>query len=197
MQVISSWLNLQARTSEIPAVKAALLEADSKVQAMALVHQMLYQGHDLSMVSLADYLRELSDQLLDAQGAGDRGIVAEFDMESVHVDFETALPCGFIVSELITNSLKHAFPEGRGGKIRIALHRIEAGQIALRFADDGIGFHADGVDGALPSSEGFGLETIKALGEGQLGGSEHFETEGGFAFSLLFRDSCPGELSRK
>ena len=142
------------------------------------------------MVSLADYLQKLGAQLLDAQGAGDRGIVAEFDMERIQVNFETALPCGFIVSELITNSLKHAFPEGRKGRIRMTLHRIEPGQIELRFSDDGIGFHVD--DRRLLSSglgRGLGLETIKALGEGQLHGNERFETEGGFHFSLVFRDS--------
>lgn len=183
MQVISSWLSLQASKSESPEVKEALREADSRVQAIALVHRMLYQSEDLSIVNLAEYLSQLGHNLLEANGAEERGIRAEFDMESLKADIEVALPCGFIVSELITNSLKHAFPGGRSGTIRIALHRAESGEIELHFSDDGVGFQRSA---AQASSGGLGLETIQAIGEGQLHGSIRLETVGGFDFSLFF-----------
>lgn len=186
MQVISSWLSLQAGKSKNPEVKEALREADARVQAIALVHRMLYQSEDLSIVNLADYLRELGRNLLEANGAEERGIRAEFSLEGVNADIEIALPCGFIVSELITNSLKHAFPRGRRGTIRIALRRLESGEVELHYSDDGIGFQRAA---AQASSGGLGLETIEAIGEGQLHGSVRFETEGGFDFSLSFRDS--------
>jgi PAS domain S-box-containing protein len=186
MQVISSWLSLQASKSKNAEVKEALREADSRVQAIALVHRMLYQSENLSIVNLADYLRELGRNLLEANSAEERGIRAEFGLEGVNADIEVALPCGFIVSELITNSLKHAFPRDRKGTIRISLHKADSGEIELHYSDDGIGFMRSA---AQASSGGLGLETIEAIGEGQLHGSVRFETEGGFDFRLLFRDS--------
>jgi two-component sensor histidine kinase len=137
-------------------------------------------------VNLADYLRELGRNLLEANSAEERGIRAEFGLEGVNADIEVALPCGFIVSELITNSLKHAFPRDRKGTIRISLHKADSGEIELHYSDDGIGFMRSA---AQASSGGLGLETIEAIGEGQLHGSVRFETEGGFDFRLLFRDS--------
>jgi PAS domain S-box-containing protein len=186
MQVISSWLALQSSRSDDPAVVAVLREADARIKAMALVHRKLYQGGNLSSIDLADYLRELLGVLVAAYGDEDLRVSTALDLQELRAVIDVAVPCGLIVSELVSNSLKHAFKDGREGTIALTLKRNAADEIELAYSDDG-----PGCPGGLPGpgSKGIGLATVKAIGENQLGGRVRFETDRGFSFGLAFSDA--------
>ncbi|HET7839386.1 MAG TPA: sensor histidine kinase, partial [Rectinemataceae bacterium] len=186
MNVISSWLGLESMRSADPAVRAVLHEADARIQAMALVHSKLYQGGKLSSLDLGEYLRELLGMLREAYASGREGIRVEGELESVTTSIDAALPCGLIVNELFSNSLKHAFPDGRPGRIAVALRRGGGGEIELSYSDDGVGC-PEGF--SARSQSGLGLRTVVAIGEDQLRGRLAFATRGGFACSLSFGDA--------
>ena len=155
LQVISSLLNLQASNVDDPHVKDILNESQNRVRAMALTHQLLYERKDFSRMDLGDYLDRLAQLLLGAYrgGAGRIDLKLIRPDKPVYLDLERAIPCGLLVSELVTNAFKHGFPEQRRGEILIDLAADEAGEARLTVADDGIG---------LP--EGFDLATVKSLG---------------------------------
>lgn len=184
MQVISSWLYLQGERSEEASVKAVLKDAESRIGAMALVHGMLYRGGDLSYLELADYLRELVELLLRRDGDVGGGLSAELSLEPVRSAFDAALSCGLVVTELFTNSLRHAF-KGGPGQVRLSLGRDEGGRIELRYADDGPGLPV----GFSPREQGgLGLMSVIASVENQLGGEIAFGEGPGFSCTLRFGD---------
>src|SRR6185369_11303129 len=99
-----------------------LIESQSRIQSMALVHQLLYQSKDLARVDFSEYLKNLCARLVQTYHVGDERIVLEVDAEPILVDIDHAIPCGLIVNELVTNALNHAFPDGRRGRITVSLH---------------------------------------------------------------------------
>lgn len=155
LQVISSLLNLQASNVDDPHVKDILNESQNRVRAMALTHQLLYERKDFSRMDLGDYLDRLAQLLLGAyrSGAGRIDLKLIRPDKPVYLDLERAIPCGLLVSELVTNAFKHGFPDQRRGEILIELVTDEADGARLTVADDGVG---------LP--EGFDLATVKSLG---------------------------------
>jgi|GEM_PF-6550822 len=185
MQVISSWLALRSARSEDPAVVAALRDADAQVKAMALVHRKLYQGGDLSSVDLADYLRELVGVLLAAYGDGRLRVRTVLDFRELRTVIDAAVPCGLIVSELVSNTIKHGVGASGEGTIRMSLERDPEGNVRLAYADDGPGLPASDRE---PEARGIGLATVRAIGEGQLSGRVGLGFSGGFTFSLVFSD---------
>lgn len=126
LQVISSLLRMQSRWTEAPAVQAALTDSESRVRAIALIHENLYQSHDLERLEFHDYIRRLALSILAAHTTPPHPITLTFDLEPVFLNLETAIPCGILLNELVTNALKHAFPGGRSGTIHIALKQLPA-----------------------------------------------------------------------
>ncbi len=185
MNVIVAMLSLQADYQGEENLKAAFKEAQSRIQAMSLVHQKLYDSRDLSRISLTEYINDLLKLLLmNRLGAQDR-IKIETRMDEVFVLIDTAIPCGLVLSEIISNSVKHAFPAGRAGTIRVDLSCAPDGTIRLGVADDGVGLPA----GFDPRSDGrMGLNFIYLIGEGQLQASINARVDQGVAFELLFKD---------
>ena len=140
LQVISSLLQLQIRGLPAHDVQSreALLESQARVEAMGLIHQRLYQeGSDFTQVHMADYLQELGTTLLDAYQLY-RRVELDFDVVDTTLDVDVAIPLGLIVNELITNSLKHAFPNEASGTIYVSLYRSEH-HMVLQVRDDGVG----------------------------------------------------------
>lgn len=185
MNVIVAMLSLQADYQGDENLKAAFTEAQSRIQAMSLVHKKLYDSKDLSRISLAEYIEDLLKLLMmNRRGAKDR-IKIETRMDDIFVLIDTAIPCGLVLSEIISNSMNHAFPEGRAGTIRVALSSAPDGTITLDVADDGVGLPA----GFDPRSDGrMGLNFIYLIGEGQLQASITTRVDQGVAFELLFKD---------
>ena len=175
LQVIASLLQLQRR--RLPAedhhAHGVLLESQSRVEAMGLIHQKLYLGEDLTSVKMPEYLEELGEALLDAYRLNDH-VELFFDVEPITLDVTVAISLGLIVNELITNSLKHAFPDGRQGTIEITLYRETQG-LVLRVCDDGVGQSAAG---PRKSSTSFGTELIVLLSKKLRGVTRRLKVKG-------------------
>lgn len=189
LQLIVSLFNLQARTMEEGRERQALLEAADRVRAMALVHERLYQSRSLGTIRLDDYMRELCDQLGNAASARERGIAMALDAAPVEVGLDVAVPLGLLLNEIVSNSLKHAFPDGRHGTIRISLAPLASAPqrgdntLQLVVRDDGIGLPPEAERTSRPT---LGLKLAAALSE-QLLASLTLENRDGACVSLTFR----------
>jgi PAS domain S-box-containing protein len=183
LQLINSLFNLQVRALPEGDARAALLEAAGRVRAMALVHERLYQSRTLSSISLDDYVGQLCDQLANAASAPQRGIAMRVEVAPLEIGLDAAVPLGLLLNELVSNSLKHAFPEGRQGSIVVSIGREEGGMVRLTVADDGVGL-PEGID--QTSSQTLGLKLVAALSD-QLRGKFSLVNRGGAYATLLFR----------
>ncbi len=154
LEVVSSLLALQSAQVSDPNTKEAMQESQNRVQSIGIVHQKLYQGKHLGAIEMKDYFLNLSESVLDSFGAEER-VKIELAMEKIDVDIDTAVPLGLIVNELLTNSLKYAFPQGQNGNVRIKLEKHSDGILHLEVSDNGIGkqniIHGSGFGGQLVS----------------------------------------------
>jgi two-component sensor histidine kinase len=150
LQVISSLLSLQAFYRADERLARSLGESQSRIRAMALVHEMLYQSEDFAAVDFSDYLKRIVSELFSACGRPE--IRSVLDCETLRVPIDAAITCGLIVNELVGNSLKHAFPEGRGGTIRVSL-KASSSLASIEVDDDGVG---------LPP--GFDIRELRTMG---------------------------------
>jgi len=157
MQVIYSLLNLQARGIADKSIRAMFEESRNRVSSMALIHEKLYGSKDLAHIDFKGYLQSLVSGIADTYKRHD--VVFDLDMEPVALDVNTGIPCGLIVNELVSNSLKYAFPEGRKGTITVGLGKNSEDGYVLTVADNGIGFPAE-VDFRNTSSLGLKLVNV-------------------------------------
>lgn len=184
LQVISSMLNLQARRLRDRELASAFEESQQRIHTIALVHERLYQSRDLSNIGFDDYLKSLVANIMYAQNAGERGISADVEIAGISLPIQRAIPCGLIVNELITNAVKHAFPHGNGGTIRVSMKSV-GDRIELVIADDGVGL-PPGLD--LSKSDSLGLDLVHAFAE-QLDAELEVCSEHGASFTLRFAAS--------
>ena len=180
LQVISSLLDLQAAYVKDESVLEMFQESRSRVRSMALVHEQLYQSADLARIDFADYINGLTGYLLRVYGHLVKSVTLDIDVANTFLSVETAVPLGLIVNELVSNALKHAFPDGRSGQIRVRLTPIEDDQIHLVVQDNGIGFPAN-IDFRRSSS--LGLTIIMTL-MNQLRGEIALHSQDGARFEL-------------
>ncbi len=158
LEIVSGLLALQSAQVSDPDIQRAMMASQNRVQAMGILHQKLYQGINLGAVEMKDYFINLGEGVLDSFDA-DQRIKIEFAMDQLELDIDTAVPIGLIVNELLTNSLKYAFPEGQAGKITIKLEEIDQDNLMLEIADNGIG-----ADFVAPSKgTGFGSQLVDLL----------------------------------
>lgn len=153
LQIIASLLYLQAEDVEDPHTRNLIRESRDRIKSMALVHEKLYSSTDLSRIDFMEYSESLSAYLFSVYGAAARGIQLETRGRGIFLGVDTAIPCGLILSELLSNALKYAFPDGRHGIVRITASLDAAGDLDLVIRDDGIG---------LPPALAFG--NVKTLG---------------------------------
>ncbi len=156
LEVVSSLLALQSSQIDDENIKEAMQEGQNRVNSIGIVHQKLYQGENLGAIEMKDYFLNLSASILDTFGA-DQRIRLEVAMDKLNVDIDTAVPLGLIVNELLTNTLKYAFPEGKEGHVRIKLEQQADGILHLEVADNGTG-----KSGATQGT-GFGSQLINLL----------------------------------
>lgn len=182
LQVVSSLLDLQADVAEEPRVRAVFEESQDRIQAMALIHESLYQSDTLTNIDAAAYLRNLSQRLFDASRAPGSHIALTLETQSVMLPPQTAIPFGLLLNELLSNALKHAFPGDRAGTIHIALRQETLGQCVLTVRDTGVGF-PEGLN--IHQADSLGLQLVGLLTE-QLGGTVALARDGGTIFTITF-----------
>ncbi len=163
LEVVSSLLALQSNQLDDPNTKEAMLASQNRVHSIGIVHQKLYQGENLGAIEMKDYFINLSESILDSFGAHKR-VQVECAMSALNVDIDTAVPLGLIVNELLTNTIKYAFPEGRSGKVQIKLEQAANGNLQMLVSDNGVG-----KSGTI-NGTGFGGQLISLLTQ-QLGGT--------------------------
>src|SRR5690606_10546518 len=192
LQVISSLLNLQVASVSSELARKGLVESQSRIQSMALIHQLLYQSKDLAGIELGAYLRALVDYLVSTYSGEASRITTRVIAPEVRLDIDRSIPCGLIVNELVTNCFRHAFPEGRSGHIWVEVSVLERERLALEVRDDGVGIPI-GVDAETAPT--FGLQIARLLAH-QLDGSLEIRRGGGTAVRTVFpvtarRESSP------
>jgi PAS domain S-box-containing protein len=185
MQVISAMLGIYARHHDNQELKAILKEIDNKIISMALVHKKLYESNDLSHLNLKEYFQNLVELIKESYGRLSEQITFTLKGDDVMVLIDTAIPCGLVINELISNCIKHAFPGDRKGAIIINLFLTAKRELQIEVADNGIGFPKE-FD--LKKYGKLGLETAVDLVHHQLDGTIHFISQKGLLCRIVLRE---------
>ena len=180
LQLISSLLNLQSSRTSDPAVAELFAESRNRVRSMALVHENLYRAGAFARVAMGDHVRALCSHLVRAYGGAQHRLTLQVDVAEVELDLDRAIPCGLIINELVSNALKHAFPNGRAGTVRVELQAHGPGRYTLSVADDGIGLAAGAETG-----DTLGLQLVRDLAD-QLRGRIEVNNDHGTRFLIKF-----------
>jgi PAS domain S-box-containing protein len=191
MQVIRSMIALQANEySENLEIQQLVEKTGDRIQAISLVHQMLYESQDLSQISIKNYIHELSLLILNSYMNSNDRIVINLQIDDQYFLLDTAIPLGLILNELITNSLNHAFPDNRKGIINITLSKEDSGNNILQYSDNGVGV-VDGFN--FRNNKTLGLKLVHSIGEQQMCGKVDIENNNGISYTLEF----PSNLYKK
>lgn len=182
LQIVSSLLNLQANRANDPGLRAALTDTQNRVRSMALLHEAIYRFGNLAEVDLAAYTERLVAQVVRSLTEAAGRVQVHCRLAPVRLPIEQAIPCGLIINELLTNSLKHAFPGQRPGAVTIELAVLDSADIRLRVVDDGVGVPS-GLD--LAQLRSLGLQLVSDL-TSQLRGRWSLEGGTGTAFTITF-----------
>lgn len=183
LQVIASLLDMQSSYTQDAEAHRVLRESMNRVRAMAFAEEQLYQASDLARIDLADYVEGIVSHLLDMYSDPGHPVVPRVEVEHVELDLDTAVACGLIVNELVSNALKHAFPpDSRTGHVRVAVHSLAGEQCLMTVSDDGVGLPRD-VDPHAPNS--LGLRVAHMLVQ-QLEGTLEVDRRAGTSYTLQF-----------
>ncbi len=184
MQIISSLLKLQSRhLTDVNALQT-FMSSQNRVKSMALIHERLYQSKDFSNVDFNEYVRSLISHLFSSYGIDSGTIKSDIHIKDVFLNINTAIPCGLIVNELVSNSLKHAFPNGNKGEIKIAMNSLNGNEIELNVSDNGVGLPED-ID--FRETDSLGLHLVTILAEDQLHGEIKLDRTEGTGFHMKLR----------
>ena len=183
LQVISSLLNLQSAYIKDKHDLAIFQQSQQRIASIALIHEKLYQSQDLARINFGEYIRDLVASLFTAYEVNEDAIALKINIEEdILLGLDTAIPCSLIIHELVSNSLKYAFPTGNNGTICINFNQNAENDFILRVSDDGIG---------LPSNFDFqkigslGLQLVDAFTH-QLGGNINIKSDVGVEFQVRF-----------
>jgi two-component sensor histidine kinase len=179
--VISSIVGIESRASESPETRGALERIGSRIAALGALYDTLYDTGSIERIDLALYLELVIDSAAESLGTDTRGIAIDRSIGHCSIDLKRAVSLGLIVNELVTDSLKHAFPDGRSGRVSVALE-CAAGKYRLEVSDDGVGL-PQGFD--PERDRGFGLNLVSLLVK-QLDGELAFESRGGARVAIAF-----------
>jgi len=183
LQVVSSLFSLQAEKSNDQRVRQALQESRQRIRAMAMIHETLYSGKSLSAIELPVYLQNIVNHLREVF-SGQAGIRIVVDAADIHLNVDQAVACGLIINELLTNSLKYAFPEVSEGLVKVTVHLSDSGDLELVVSDNGVGLPPE-MDVSRISS--LGLQLVKGLVEHQLAGRWEVSVNEGTTFTIRWR----------
>lgn len=183
MQIISSLLNLQIQFEDQDETVGVLKESQGRVKSMSMVHEKLYQSDSFSNINFKDYVTNLVSDIFYSYGIKMGLITLEMEIEDVNIGIDTAIPLGLIVNELITNSVKYAFPEGRKGVVKI-IFRSKGSKRFLTISDDGVGIP----ENVNPEkTESLGLQLVNNL-TNQIEGEIVLDRSHGTKFEITFEE---------
>lgn len=182
LQVTSSLLRLQSDYIQDPAARDMFAESQNRIRSMALVHEKLYKSSDLSRINFADYIDSLASLLFRSFGVDTGQIKFQLDHSNIFLSVETAVPCGLIINELLSNCFKHAFKDMRGGEIRVEVCLESEHTVEFTVADNGLGL-PKGFD--LEKMDTLGLQLVRTLVK-QLDGTIEIHGEAGTSFTVRF-----------
>jgi len=184
LQVIASLLNLQSRQVRDAQTVEMFKESQNRVQSMALIHEQLYRSHDAARLDFESYLGTLMAYLLASYSTNNTAIALKLKVDPITFGVDTAIPCGLIVHELVSNALKHAFPGTNPGEIHLDLHAGDDGRYTLRVRDNGVGFPEEA---DFRHVETLGLRLVTMLTQ-QLDGVIELQRSGGTTFTITFTE---------
>lgn len=182
LQIVHSLLDLQSTRIEDPAVLDMLRDSQNRIRSMALIHQSLYLSNDFAKVNINNVLEALVPALMESYSVDHSRIQYSFNAVDVLLSINLAIPCGLIINELISNSLKHAFPPPVSGTIAIELARQPDARILLSVSDSGVGIASE-LD--LHKSDTLGLQLVRLLAD-QIGATLTIERANPTRFAFLF-----------
>jgi len=182
LQVISSLLNLQSRYIKDKQALEMCRESQNRIKSMAFVHEKLYQSKDVARIDLTGYIRELATNLCRLYGVNSNAVAVKINIEDISLGVDLAVPLGLIINELISNSLKYAFPKGKKGEIRIDLRSDNDRKFTLTVSDNGVGFPKD-LD--FRNTKSLGLQLVCTL-INQIYGTIELDRSRGTEFEITF-----------
>ena len=184
LQVISSLLSIQSHHISGKENIEIFRASQDRVKSMALIHEKLYQSRDLARINSREYIQALVNGLYRSYSTSPEKVDLELDVEDISLAVDCAIPCGLILNELVSNSLKHAFPNGREGKIRVVLRSVNQNDIELLVSDNGVGL-PENLD--IRKTKSLGLHLVTILAEDQLQGEIKLNKSEGTEFRIKLR----------
>jgi len=183
LQVVSSLLNLQSQHITDKDSLAMFQESQNRVRSMALIHEKLYTSEDLSHIDIASYIHSLTHQLITTYRTASSRVSMNIAITDIFLTITTAIPCGLIINELVTNALKHAFPQERDGTITVSMTPSNKDSLILTVSDTGIGFPKE-ID--FRNTTTLGMQLVTSLAQ-QLEGTITLDRSEGTTFTTTFR----------
>jgi len=184
MQVIISLLKLQSGNVKDKQVLNTLMNSQMRIEAMASVHETLYSTESLAAIDFKTYASKLAGTIFQTYGTSSSRVELKIEAEDIVFEIEKATPVGLIINELVSNALKHAFPDNRSGEITIRLNKIKEDEIELVVGDNGIGL-PEAFD--FRNSDTLGFKLVKIIAETQLDGNIELDRKGGSHFNIRFK----------
>lgn len=187
LQVMSSLIKLQSRYIKDEKMLEILKETGGRIQSMAIVHTKIYNSKDYEFIQFGEYARNLIENFQTTYGYKLRNVRFDIDIGDLKLNIDTAIPCGLIINELVSNAVKYAFPDGRAGTITVAVKHLKDNFYNLIVNDDGIGV-TEGVD--IKKSDSLGIQLVTLLSR-QLNGSIEVNTapDKGTRFTITFEEA--------
>jgi len=182
MQVVSSLISLQAQRIDNEKYRSIFMESSNRIQAMAMVHEKMYNSGDVAQIDFSRYVREIAERLLYSFSREPEQVTLDVEVRDIFLGLDEAIPCGIILNELITNAFKHAFRDGRRGRLSISFVKLDDGRRRLGVHDDGPGIPEDVIGSAEKS---LGMQIVSALTR-QLDGTISISSSNGTRVELVF-----------
>ncbi|MHC1743913.1 MAG: histidine kinase dimerization/phosphoacceptor domain -containing protein [Syntrophobacteraceae bacterium] len=184
MQIISSLLTLQSCNTSHEKTRTLLRESQNRILAMAMIHERLYKSEGIQQLDFREYVTDLAREVLGSFGRQADNVSMNIEIDDITLGMDAAIPCGLIIIELISNALKHAFPENRQGKVLVSLHGDGNRGLRLTVSDNGIGIPED-LD--IDHLKSLGLKLVRDLARYQLRGALELSSDRGTSIHVMFK----------
>jgi two-component sensor histidine kinase len=185
LQVIYGLLNIQSDSIDDKKCIDVFKGCQNRIISMALVHKTIYKSKDFTHIDFHEYISKLTENLYQSFNVSTDDVSLRINVDDVSIAVDTAIPCGLIITELVSNSLKHAFPDGRTGEIRIELHPVDEKTFELIVGDNGAGISKD-ID--VRNTDTLGFKTLFSYEDSSNWGKFELNRENGTEFRIRFKD---------